>query len=312
MFHVKQSPISAPEKCLLCDNKELTKHLELKDYFLTEETFHIYHCPACSIMFTWPKPESHELPAYYRSKDYISHSNKKSDLQSRVYQFIRNYTLRQKIRLIRRFTKGNMILDIGCATGEFLNQCKKRGYTTTGVEPDEQARGYAAGVHGLNVTEPGELNNIPPLTFDVITLWHVLEHVEDPDERMEQIYRLLKPGGYVFIALPNRASNDASHYGKYWAAWDVPRHLFHYDRNSLKFLAEKHQFEISDIRPMLFDSYYISLLSEKYMNNSLCFIRAAYRGFVSNFMAGMGNNEYSSLIYILRKPGAKIKAADAV
>lgn len=311
MFHVKQSPISVPDNCLLCDNKELIKHHELKDYFLTLESFSIYRCPACDLMFTWPRPATHELSAYYKSKEYISHSNKKSDLQSRIYQLIRNHTLRQKIRLIRQFSRGNQILDIGCATGEFLNQCKKKGYTATGVEPDEEARGYASGVHGLNVSDTDSLNSMPPSTFDVITLWHVLEHVGDLNERMEQIYRLLKPEGYAFIALPNPRSYDASYYGKYWAAWDVPRHLFHFNRSSIKFLAGKHRFEIADIRPMLFDSYYISLLSEKYMNHSLCFVRAAYRGFISNFMAGMGNNEYSSLIYILRKPGAKIKTADA-
>ncbi len=298
---MKHSEIPAPEKCLLCDNKSLTNHLTLKDYFLTQEEFSIYRCPSCGFMFTWPRPETEKLPDYYKSLEYISHSNKRSDFQSRLYQLVRNYTLKKKIKLIRRFTRGNQILDIGCATGEFLNQCKKQGYHTTGIEPDKNARESAIRNYGLSVKDTPHLSELPSSEFDVITMWHVLEHVEDFKQRMETVFRLLKPDGVAFVALPNPSSHDAKHYGKFWAAWDVPRHLSHFNRESMKLLSEKTGFEIQAILPMVFDSYYVSLLSEKYMRHSTCFIRAFYRGFISNFLAGTGKKEYSSLIYVLKK-----------
>jgi len=301
LFHVEHTQISAPENCLLCDNKAFTTVTNLKDYFLTGEEFAIYKCSNCGLLVTRPAPELSNLGKYYASENYISHSGKKKDAFSIAYRLIRNYTHSRKYSLIRRFSKGTSVLDIGCATGEFLGFCARRGMSTLGIEPNEKARNIAETIHKLDVRDEPAISSLERESFDAITMWHVLEHVPDINNRMQDISRLLKHNGLAFIALPNHASHDAQYYQRYWAAWDVPRHLFHFDRKSFSMLAAKHGFEVVSIRPMRFDAFYVSLLSEKYVSGKSSFIKAIKRGLVSNFKARKGSGEYSSLIYIIKK-----------
>lgn len=302
MFHVKQSEIIAPDSCLLCGNKSLTNHLTLRDYFLTQEEFTICRCGTCGYMFTWPQPEPQNLQHYYDSPDYISHANNTSDLLSKIYHFVRNHTLRSKVKLIKRYSKGNRLLDIGCATGEFLNRCRLQGFDVRGIEPNENARLAGQKKYNLPIDPVSAIKDLEDSSFDSITMWHVLEHVENLHERMREVFRLLKPQGTLILALPNPESDDARYYGKFWAAWDTPRHLSHFNQKSVNHLAEMHGMKIIQIHPMLYDSYYISLLSEKYMKGKYNYLSALLRGFLSNMKAGMGRNDYSSLIYILKKP----------
>ncbi len=302
MFHVKQSEILAPDSCLLCGNKSLTTHLRLRDYFLTREEFTICRCEACEYMFTWPQPEPKHLQYYYNSPDYISHSINTNDLLSKIYHLVRNHTLRCKVKLIKRYSKGNRLLDIGCATGEFLNRCRLQGFDARGIEPNENARKAGQQKYNLTIDPVSAIKDFEDSSFDLITMWHVLEHVENLHERMRDVFRLLKPQGTLILALPNPESDDARYYGKFWAAWDTPRHLSHFNQKSVNRLAEIHGMKISQIHPMLYDSYYISLLSEKYMKGKYNYLSALLRGFLSNMKAGMGRNDYSSLIYIIKKP----------
>ena len=287
--------------CQGCGSNSLVPYLELKDYFLTGESFSILECRQCGLLITNPQPLPENLSKYYQSSNYISHSNKSSDVLSKIYQRVRKHTLGKKVKIIKRFTNGKDVLDIGCATGEFLDRCKQSGYTVTGVEPDEGARKFAQNTYGLKVLTLEEIDQVSAGSFDVITQWHVLEHVSALNERFQLMHKLLRKDGICIIAVPNPASADAAHYKKFWAAWDVPRHLFHFRRESLKALAQKHRFEVIYILPMKFDSYYVSILSEKHMTGSSNYASAFFQGLKSNLKAETGNKEYSSLIYILKK-----------
>lgn len=289
--------------CLVCDNESFTTFLTCPDHFLTHESFTICRCDNCGFLFTNPRPAAGELPAYYQSAEYISHSNSRQGIQNFIYQQVRKYTLGRKYKLIQNYSQGSRILDIGCATGEFLNYFKKRNWETFGIEPDAKARKMGISNYALHIEDEEYLDKLPDASFDVITMWHVLEHVPLLNERIAQLQRLLSPRGILFIAVPNPASPDAVFYGSYWAAYDVPRHLYHFTRKTIPFLFSKHAFRLVQEIPMKFDSYYVSMLSEKYMTGKNRFFTSIVRGFKSNRSADR-SGEYSSLIYAFRKASA--------
>ncbi len=298
---MEHSQISAPESCLICDNKVFTTVLNVKDYFLSGDEFSIYKCSGCGLLITRPMPELSKLGDYYASENYISHSSESTDAISRVYHLVRNYTHKKKFNLLKKYSHGNAVLDIGCATGEFLKYCSSHGMKTLGIEPNEKARNIAESRYKLEVIEEAQIELLESESFDMITMWHVLEHVPDINQRMADIFHLLKNDGVVFIALPNHVSHDAAYYYRYWAAWDVPRHLYHFSRKSLPALASKHGFSVAAILPMPFDAYYVSLLSEKYMTGKQSYFKSFIQGYISNSKARSGTREYSSLIYVLKK-----------
>ena len=289
--------------CLVCDNESFTISLTCPDYFLTQERFNICRCEKCGFLFTNPRPSAAELPAYYQSTEYISHSNSSQGIQNTLYQWVRKYTLGRKYKLILSQQKGSRILDIGCATGEFLNYFKRRKWETFGIEPDAQARQMGISNYALSIEDEDYLHKLPDASFDVITLWHVLEHVPLLNERIDQLQRLLSPGGILFIAVPNPASADAKYYGSFWAAYDVPRHLYHFTQDTITLLFSKHAFGLVQKIPMKFDAYYVSLLSEKYMPAKKGFFTGIWRGFLSNHAANR-SGEYSSIIYAFRRVSA--------
>jgi len=289
--------------CLVCDNESFTTFLNCPDHFLTQETFTISKCDKCGFLFTNPRPAANELPAYYHSSEYISHSNSRHGIQNILYQCVRKYTLSRKYKFIQNYKQGKHILDIGCATGEFLNYCKNRKWETFGIEPHEQARKMGISRYALKIEDEVYLHKLPDASFDVITMWHVLEHVPLLNERIAQLQRLLSPQGILFIAAPNPASADAKLYESFWAAYDVPRHLYHFTQDTIISLFSKHAFELVQKIPMKFDSYYVSMLSEKYMHVRNSFFNGLLNGFISNRSATR-SGEYSSLIYAFRKTSA--------
>jgi 2-polyprenyl-3-methyl-5-hydroxy-6-metoxy-1,4-benzoquinol methylase len=301
MFHVEQSEKIHVKNCPVCKGEHLEKFLDIKDYFLTGEEFGITECKKCGLLFTNPRPDEKELPKYYESVDYLSHSKEDRGVFSRLYNIIRAYSVRKKYGLITKYKKNGKLLDIGCGTGEVLNYFSKKGWEVKGIEPAESARTFARKNYGLSVSPEKEIDNLESDGFDVITLWHVLEHVTDPVKRMQQIYRLLKDDGILVIALPNHKAWEAEKFSSYWAAWDVPRHLFHFSKESFGFLARQNHFEVIKTLPMKFDSYYVSLLSLKYQSGKMNYPKAFYFGMRSNFSAKSNDNNYSSLIYILKK-----------
>lgn len=300
MFHVKQQNTMTQNQCLICGNKSLKTKLELKDYFLSNEKFELLECPDCGFIMTSPRPKPDELGRYYESDDYLSHNTESKSLITGIYSFARNLAINKKYKLIRALSDKKKLLDIGSGTGEFLAFMQSQGYDVCGIEPSEKAREFARKNNKLELQTEDSIPKLADGSFDVITMWHVLEHVYQLNERMESLQRLLKNDGTLILALPNHESNDAAYYGKYWAAWDVPRHLYHFNRKSIERLLEKHNFKLHAIKPMNMDSYYVSMLSEEIKSGKKNLIKASIRGLVSNLKA-MKTNEYSSLIYIARK-----------
>ena len=274
------------------------KHfLTVKDYSVSQETFDLYHDETLDMLITYPQPSLENLGKYYESEDYISHTDNKRSLFEKLYHFIKSIAIKNKLDLINSLqpNKGK-ILDIGAGTGDFLSVAKNDGWYTIGVEPSDRAKAIAKNKGVSFVEESTELENG---SFDVISMWHVLEHVPDLDKQIKELKRLLKPTGTLIIAVPNFKSFDAKHYGKFWAAYDVPIHFWHFSKTAIKILFENEEMKLEKVLPMKFDSFYVSLLSEKYKSGKMNFIKAFFIGLQSNYNANK-NFEYSSHIYILK------------
>lgn len=261
-------------------------------------------CRNCGFKFTNPRPDEEEIGRYYESADYISHSNSKKGIFNKTYQLVRKYAIEGKVKMLTRLKPANKtVLDIGSGTGEFLAALKKNGWKTMGLEPNEKARKYATQQYSLRTEDTALIIEEEDHSWDVITMWHVLEHVHRLNEMVSQLKRILKKNGTLVIAVPNVTSFDASIYQKEWAAFDVPRHLYHFSQKHITMLFEKVDMKVVKIMPMYFDSYYVSLLSEKYIkgkSNPGTMIRALFNGSVSNIKGKKDVNKYSSLIYIIR------------
>ncbi|MGH2665269.1 class I SAM-dependent methyltransferase [Flavobacterium sp.] len=271
--------------------------IKVKDNSVSKENFELLIDENLQLLKTHPQPSLDVLPKYYESDDYISHTDGKRSLFEKMYHFIKSYSLKKKVSLINSFhpEKGTL-LDIGAGTGDFLATAKGNGWQTTGLEPSEKARNTAI---SKGVSFQNSIENIENQSFDVITMWHVLEHVPDIEQQIKELKRLLKPNGTIIIAVPNFKSYDANYYGEFWAAYDVPRHLWHFSKISIQKLFASENMKLIKILPMIFDSFYVSLLSEKYKNGKMNFFKAFWIGFVSNLKAKR-TLEYSSHIYVLK------------
>ena len=274
------------------------KHfLTVKDHSVSKEIFELYYDETLDMLVTHPQPSLANLGKYYESVDYISHTDSKRSLFEKAYHFVKSIALKNKLDLINSLqpTKGR-ILDIGAGTGDFLSVAKQNGWETIGVEPSEKAKAIALKKEVSFVEETAVLENH---SFDVITMWHVLEHVPNLDFQIKELKRLLKPNGSLIIAVPNFNSFDAKHYGSFWAAYDVPIHFWHFSKKAIKLLFEKENIQLEKVLPMKFDSFYVSLLSEKYKSGKMNFIKASFIGLWSNWKA-KASFEYSSHIYVLK------------
>ena len=274
------------------------KHfLTIKDYSVSKEVFDLYYDEILDMLITSPQPSLDNLGKYYESVDYISHTDSKRSLFEKAYHFIKSIALKNKLNLINSCSpnKGKL-LDIGAGTGDFLLTAKEKGWITIGIEPSEKAKAIAVkkGVEFSSSTEELESH-----TFDVITMWHVLEHVPNLENQIKELKRLVKPNGTIIIAVPNFKSFYAKYYGKFWAAYDVPIHFWHFSKTAIKLLFEKEEIKLEKVLPMKFDSFYVSLLSEKYKNGKMNFIKAFWIGLVSNWKANR-SLEFSSHIYVLK------------
>ncbi|MEJ2004106.1 MAG: class I SAM-dependent methyltransferase [Cyclobacteriaceae bacterium] len=261
------------------------------------EEFQLYHCPACDFLFTHPVPD--ELSSYYQSENYLSHHTDKTDLKTTLYKTVREYQLKRKVQLISSAGTGKNILDYGCGTGMFLKSCIQNGYICTGIEPDNDARLQAQTVTGTKIHK--DISFIPSeSSYDVITLWHVLEHLPKPWETLSYFKGILKSTGILVIAVPNYLSHDAKYYRQYWAGYDVPRHLFHFSPSSIERIANQCGYHLVLTKPMVFDSFYVSLLSEQFSNKHLTSYPTAFIEGLRSNLSAMKTGNYSSLIYVLK------------
>lgn len=274
-----------------------THFLKVKDHSVSQETFDLYYDKILDMLVTHPQPSFENLGKYYESLNYISHTDGNSSLFEKLYQAVKNIALKNKLNLINGLSpkKGN-ILDIGAGVGDFLAFVKQNGWQTMGVEPSPKAKEIAIkkGVDFAN--ETSDLQN---QSFDIITMWHVLEHVPNLENQILELKRLLKPNGTLIVAVPNFKSFDAKHYKEFWAAFDVPIHFWHFSKTAIKLLFEKENIKLEKVLPMKFDAFYVALLSEKYKTGKMNYFKAFFIGLKSNWKARK-TSEYSSHIYVLK------------
>ncbi|MES2679335.1 MAG: class I SAM-dependent methyltransferase [Bacteroidota bacterium] len=285
--------------CPACSSGKFKEELICKDHTVSSENFTLVICQDCGFKFTNPRPADDVIGDYYKSENYISHTNTKKGLVSKLYHLVRNYTLKKKIDLIDQYVSRGTILDYGCGTGMFLDACSGAGWKAYGIEPDKGARDIASTRSKVYADKTLIELNHPGAPFDAITLWHVLEHVTDLKETLAFLKLKLKPAGVLIVAVPNHKSYDAGYYKEFWAAYDVPRHLYHFHESTIKQLMTGAGFDLIAAHPMKFDSFYVSMLSEKYKHGSVRYISAFFTGLRSNLKA-VSSQEYSSRIYVFK------------
>ena len=290
-------------ECPVCKNSQINPLLTVTDNSVSRESFVIWQCANCSLRFTQDAPDESSIERYYKSENYISHTNTDKGLINQLYKGVRRFTLEQKGELVITTTGLNngRILDVGCGIGAFINTMQGKGWTVKGLEPDSHARKLAKKLYHIDCEEPAQLFQLTPASFNAITLWHVLEHVHELHGYMEQLKNLLACNGRLFIAVPNYTSLDADLYGSNWAAYDVPRHLYHFTPKAMNALVEQHGMKVISKKPMWFDSFYVSMLSSKYRNGRTSYIFSAINGLRSNLKALRDTDSCSSLIYIISK-----------
>ncbi|WP_298237224.1 class I SAM-dependent methyltransferase [uncultured Algibacter sp.] len=275
-------------------------HLKVKDHSVSGEEFELIRNSEHGFLETTPQPSSDKLPEYYKSEDYISHTDSKRNLFEKVYHLVRIISLKKKLNLINSFSsKEKNLLDVGCGTGDFLQIALQNNWNIFGIEPNDQARKIANKKTNNSVFKVDQLSKFEANSFDVITLWHVLEHLPNLEEHISIFKKLLKPKGTLIIAVPNYKSYDAKHYKQFWAAYDVPRHLWHFNKESLSKLVLKQLMKVTKTKPMWFDAFYVCMLSEKYRSGKINPINGFWIGLLSNIKA-IKTREASSLIYLVR------------
>lgn len=286
--------------CPICQSNKFSPFITCKDFTVSHSNFNIVSCNDCGFKFTNPRPSDDIIGSYYKSEDYISHSNTNKGIIHKLYHTVRSYTLKKKLSLLNNYVSRGSILDFGCGTGMFLSVCKKAGWNTYGFEPDIDARKIAVS-NGNNISQDFDSlqKTTENISFSAITLWHVLEHVSDLPNTLKYFKVHLKPDGVLLIAVPNYKSFDADYYKEFWAAYDVPRHLYHFDVDSISLLLSNYGFSLLESIPMKFDSFYVSMLSEKYKSGSINYLKSFYIGLKSNLLS-KNNNSYSSTIYVFK------------
>lgn len=289
--------------CPVCQQNQLRFWKTVKDHSVSGEAFKIDECHGCSARVTQTVPDQASIGRYYASGNYVSHTDTRKGLIFQLYHWVRSITLRSKRNLLFGLNgrKNGNILDVGAGTGAFLNEMRKSGWQVTGLEPDAGARAVALKNYQLALLEAHHLFQLEAEKYDIVTMWHVLEHVHDLQGYMARLATLLKERGKLVIAVPNYTSKDAQHYDTAWAAYDVPRHLYHFSPAAIRKLAVQHQMEVTTVKPMWFDSFYVSMLSETYRNGKSNHLAAFFQGLRSNFAALSNKERASSLIYILQK-----------
>lgn len=290
-------------KCPLCKSGRFLNYAEITDHAVSKENFILCKCSNCELLFTNPRPTEDKIGPYYNFPEYYSHEDKAKNLTQWIYQKVRNFSISKKVDFIRRLKRKGKLLDYGCGTGEFLKAAKNKGWKISGIEPNEKARNQA----NLKLNEKVK-NSIEELNknsdYDIITLFHVLEHIHELRKTFKKIITHLKSDGYLIIAVPNADSWDGKKYGKYWAGWDVPRHLYHFNSKSIEALQTEFNLDLKEVKPMKFDSFYVSLLSEGYLQKDSSLLSRYW----SAFKAGIKSNhsaktpgQFSSNIFVFQK-----------
>ncbi len=284
-------------KCEVCNSDKVFKKFTVEDFFLTKESFVIKKCKECSFLFTDPAPNKFEISKYYESSRYLSH-NKNKSVFSLIYNIIKKTNLSYKVKKVYKYCSPETILDVGCGSGDFIKKMQRKGHVVFGIENNKKAFEISKKITNNIFSSVDELSN-QKIKFDLITFWHSIEHIHDVTGFLKKCLCLLKEKGTIIIAVPNHESYDALHYKRHWAAYDVPRHLYHFNKNSMSLFVQKFNLNISAVLPLKYDSYFVSLMSEKYKKSYFGLIKGLFTGFLSN-LKSKGDN-HSSLIYVIKK-----------
>lgn len=289
--------------CPICHGDKLKNYAECKDYFTSGEKFHLFQCNNCHFILTADAPNEKEIGEYYKSESYISHTNTSKGLINKVYHKVRTYMINKKANLVWSFSevKKGKLLDVGAGIGLFVQKMKQKGWDAMGIETSKVAREYAQKQFCIELKSTNYWSQIKPYSLDVITLWHVLEHISSINEIWDKFHQALTPNGLLIIALPNCDSHDAKKYKEHWAAYDVPRHIWHFTPKTLELLAKKHHFKIIGKKTMPFDGFYIAMMSEKYKNSAYPLLKGFLTGIIGWFKSLFNASNSSSIIYILKK-----------
>lgn len=291
------------EHCPVCNSNQFKELFTCKDYVATGASFAVVSCLACGLQFTNPRPSEAEIGKYYESTQYISHAgNDKSELgvTYKIYDWVRNYSIGSKLKLIKKYHKNGKLLDLGCGLGYFLQGVQEdKTYEGFGADISDEAIKYVKANFNIDVMPENKLYEITAGSYDIITQWHVMEHVHRLEERMKFLKHILKTDGTMFIAVPISNSFDAKHYKQFWDGYDVPRHLYHFTANSMRILMEKNDFKIVKQSAMPFDAPYISMRSEYHQKNTFGFLKGAIKGLYSN-IKGCFTNNYSSILFVIK------------
>ncbi len=287
-------------KCPWCGSDKAQINLWLKDEFLSKEDFHICECLNCGLLYTMPRPSKDKIGNYYKSEEYYSHQENKKGFIPKIYECVKKVNLRHKYKLSTEGLETGNMMDIGCGVGDFIHTAEVKGWQCVGVEPSDDAKAIAKKRVKANIIRSEELEKLTDGTFDLITMWHVLEHVDELKWQVSQLQRLVKPNGRIVIAVPNYKSYDGQYYKEHWAAYDVPRHLNHFNKQTITKIFKYNGLELKKTDKLIWDAYYISYMSEQYKHHKFPLIKGAYRGLVSNCKARR-SGEWSSMVYIFEK-----------
>lgn len=289
--------------CPLCSSKSITKRFACKDYFATGEFFEIYECKECGFVFTQGVPDEKEIGKYYQSPTYISHSNTKKGVVDKLYHIVRHIMLRRKVNLVKKLTllRTGKLLDYGAGIGYFADAMQKSGWHVTAIEKSAQAREHAKQNLGIEILPEESLSELEDGSFNAVSLWHVMEHIQNLDLFWEHLWRILDDSGIAIIAVPNNSSYDAEYYREHWAAYDAPRHLWHFTHSTIMKLGDKHGFILERRYPMPFDGFYISMLSERYKGSKFAAVKGLWNGLFGWVASFEKCNASSSIIYVFRK-----------
>lgn len=291
------------DNCPLCESNNFALALEVRDLYSTNEIFKIMSCQQCGFLFTQDFPDENTIDRYYEGINYISHSDSQKGITHKLYHLVRKFMLGRKAKLVTNnvSTTSRWLLDVGCGTGYFLAYMHRKNWLVKGIEKNEKAREFSHHQLGIMTDKSEAFFHYEENQFGIITLWHSLEHLQKLNETMAQLHKILITNGTLVIALPNAQSSDAMYYKEYWAAYDVPRHLWHFTPSTLNMLAKKHHFIIEKVYPMPLDAFYISILSEKYKKNLFSFVKGIMKGIHCYFSTLPEPTKSSSLVFILKK-----------
>lgn len=265
---------------------------EITDYFLSKEKFFVQKTSTPGVLETSPKPKS--IKKYYASSKYLSH-NKEKTLFAWVYFFFKKISIASKVRTIKSFKKNFIsLLDYGAGDGFFVHSLRQKKIDAVGYDPFFKYNEKGM-YNDPNFFKKNNLNK-----FDIITMWHSLEHTQSYSQALENAKSMLSDKGVLIVACPNYKSFDSEYYKRYWAGYDVPRHLWHFSPKGMRVVFSSLGFELLKTKGMFWDPFYVSMVSEKYKSSKLWFIKGFFVGLAS-CLASIFNKNPSSVVYVAKK-----------